>query len=103
MSPAAFTRRYTVLTEEGYRTLRFEEQACVFLEGNRCRIHPVKPTQCRTWPFWSELLESEEAYETEVRAFCPGSRSGPSVPAAEIRRQAAETDRALEEDEAGPT
>ncbi len=23
---------------------------CIFLEGNECRIHPVKPERCRTFP-----------------------------------------------------
>jgi hypothetical protein len=33
------------------------------------------------------LLASRAAYEREVRSFCPGSRSGPIVPAAAIRSQ----------------
>ena len=53
---------------------------CVFLErdGNgraRCAIHAVRPTQCRTWPFWPENLESPDAYR-EAAAGCPGMRAG---------------------------
>lgn len=47
---------------------------CVFLEdGNEtsCRIHPVKPERCRSWPFWPELLASPEAFRAACR-LCPG-------------------------------
>lgn len=28
-----------------------EDDACIFLENNRCRIHAVNPRACRTYPF----------------------------------------------------
>lgn len=59
-----------------------------------CQVHDHKPVQCRTWPFWEELLESPETYEAEVRNFCPGSRSGKRISADEIRRQMKETEEA---------
>ena len=38
---------------------------CVFLapaaHGTRkCRIYPIRPTQCRTWPFWKSNLASPD-------------------------------------------
>ena len=52
---------------------------CVFLkrEGGRsyCLIHPVRPTQCRTWPFWSENLRSGEAWNSAAGT-CPGMNQG---------------------------
>jgi hypothetical protein len=52
---------------------------CIFLirEQGRtgCAIHPVRPAQCRTWPFWSENLRSASAWETAGRD-CPGINSG---------------------------
>ena len=28
---------------------------CVFFEAGRgCTVYPVRPRQCRTWPFWGE-------------------------------------------------
>lgn len=83
----AFDERYTVLDPGGHRTLRFAEGRCVFLDGTECSVHEAKPVQCRTWPFWEELLASRETYREQVLEFCPGSRSGPRVPAAEVRRQ----------------
>ncbi|RJP36805.1 MAG: YkgJ family cysteine cluster protein [Phycisphaerales bacterium] len=53
---------------------------CVFLErrpdgSTGCRIYPVRPVQCRTWPFWPELLHSRDAWERAKRK-CPGMDQG---------------------------
>lgn len=95
----AFDARYMQKDPEGHPTLRFEDGRCVFLEGTECSVHEAKPTQCRTWPFWEELLVSREAYRKQVQGFCPGSRSGPTVPAAEIRRQMVWTEAEFERGE----
>ena len=44
--------------------------ACVFLdrETNQCGIYSARPIQCSTYPFWSNILESEEKWNDEVRA-----------------------------------
>lgn len=63
---------------------------CSFLdkETRRCQIYPVRPKQCRTWPFWNSNLESPEAWE-ETKRLCPGAGKGNFVPLEEIQRQAA--------------
>ena len=37
------------------------DEACVYLtDDNRCRIHPVKPDKCRTFPFeWTNPDSAE--------------------------------------------
>jgi len=82
-----FQDRFTESDADGYRGLRFESGHCVFLDGASCSVHAAKPVQCRTWPFWPELLRSRAAYAREVQSFCPGSRAGELVPAEEIQRQ----------------
>ncbi len=44
--------------------------ACVFLdrETNMCGIYSVRPIQCSTYPFWTNILESEQKWNEEVRA-----------------------------------
>jgi Fe-S-cluster containining protein len=54
---------------------------CVFLERGpdgctKCKIHKVKPTQCRTWPFWDQNLKSPDAW-AEAGHKCPGINRGP--------------------------
>ena len=49
-----------------------EGKGCPLLDADRqCRVHAVKPSQCRTFPFWSELLDDERAW-LEARRDCPG-------------------------------
>ncbi len=67
---------------------------CVFLkrdaEGRRtCSIYPVRPLQCRTWPFWDTLLESPEEWDAAAHD-CPGMNKGKKYDLVqiEIRRTA---------------
>ncbi len=47
-----------------------EDFACVFfdVDQKRCTIYPVRPRQCRTFPFWEQYKNNEQ----EVRDECPG-------------------------------
>ena len=62
---------------------------CVFFdkEHRRCTIYPVRPKQCRTWPFWNSNLETPEDWR-EVQKGCPGAGNGDFVSLDEIKRQA---------------
>lgn len=66
---------------------------CSFLDkgSRRCTIYPVRPKQCRTWPFWNSNLESREAW-AEASKGCPGMGQGNFIPLEEIQRQAAIVD-----------
>lgn len=48
---------------------------CVMLENGLCRAYPVRPAQCRTFPFWQENLRSSAAWERAARR-CPGVNRG---------------------------
>ena len=48
-----------------------KNQDCIFLEGDGCRIHSVKPDQCASWPYWPELLESSHGFEYG-KSYCEG-------------------------------
>src|SRR4051812_29382649 len=49
----------------GRRTLREKANGdCVFYDPKKgCTVYPVRPAQCRTWPFWESNVESPEAWE----------------------------------------
>jgi len=78
-----FRKRYTrqvagspSLTE----TKRGRDYDCVFLthdaSGKRgCSIYPVRPTQCRTWPFWPENIASPRDWADAAKT-CPGMQQG---------------------------
>ncbi len=52
---------------------------CIFLkrdgEKSFCGIYPVRPLQCRTWPFWTENLRSTDAWNRAALT-CPGMNRG---------------------------
>jgi len=53
---------------------------CVFLQktrqGKGCIIYPVRPRQCRSWPFWPNNLVSPNAWNSTAQN-CPGINRGP--------------------------
>lgn len=62
---------------------------CVFLKFDKddkalCSVYPVRPTQCRTWPFWSNNLQSPRDWQ-HVTRICPGSGKGQFYPIENIR------------------
>ncbi len=48
------------------------EYQCLFFdyEKKRCEIYPVRPTQCRTFPFWDRYKDEKNI--EEVKKECPG-------------------------------
>ena len=48
---------------------------CLFLEKKKCSIYKARPTQCRSWPFWSENMESK-VWNNDISKFCPGIGKG---------------------------
>ena len=57
---------------------------CIFLQHNSdgkriCGIYPVRPHQCRTWPFWTVNLKSVSAWR-EASQKCPGMNNGRDYP-----------------------
>jgi len=60
---------------------------CVFYDkAAGCTIYPVRPGQCRTWPFWDSNVRTPEDWE-ETCERCPGSGQGDLIPAEEITRR----------------
>jgi len=73
------------------RTLREKGNGdCVFWDRRAgCTVYPVRPTQCRTWPFWASNVESPEAWQ-QTAAGCPGCGRGELIPVEEITRRVRE-------------
>jgi len=62
----------TFLIKVGYRYSLKEKPykdgfACIFFE-NGCKIYPVRPQQCRTFPFWDYYKNRID----ELKKECPG-------------------------------
>jgi Fe-S-cluster containining protein len=79
-----YTRR------EGGTRRSLKEKAngdCVFYDPDTgCTVYPVRPRQCRTWPFWECNTHSPEAWAKAAQS-CPGMNRGELIPAEEITRR----------------
>lgn len=73
-----FEKQYCIRTRSQLRLRKPPDRQCTFHRENCCSIHPAKPTQCRAFPYWPELLESETAW-AEAAAYCPGMDQGDLV------------------------
>lgn len=74
MSIHQFEKNYLVEVEDGRKSLREMPGSfdCVFLEGQkRCGLYDVRPTQCRTFPFWPQNIATPEAWKETAR-HCEG-------------------------------
>ena len=74
--------RQKYLKRVGLRTTIVEQPGtkdCIFLqEANdqkRCMIYPVRPGQCRMWPFWPSNLTSSAAWNKAAQK-CGGINRG---------------------------
>lgn len=50
-----------------------------------CAIYPVRPLQCRTWPFWKSNLETPQTWDAANQR-CPGMNQGRKFSQKEIER-----------------
>ncbi len=77
-------------TKQAHRGRSLREKAngdCVFWErGTGCTVYPVRPPQCRTWPFWGSNVAAPEDWE-RTKEVCPGSGQGELISADEIGRR----------------
>ena len=86
MRVGEFTKKHCEKTGGIYHLIEVKGQPdCKFLEGTRCGVYEGRPTQCRTWPFWPEVMEAK-SWKKDVVDFCPGVGKGPLIPAEEIER-----------------
>ena len=75
LSLHAFRRRYMLKDLDGAPSLRIRRNGdCIFWDRG-CTIYPVRPRQCRTFPFWPENLESPQAWAAATRT-CHGAGKG---------------------------
>jgi Fe-S-cluster containining protein len=80
MTTAELRQKY--LRRVGLRTTIIEHRTtrdCIFLHDiagqKKCMIYPVRPSQCRTWPFWSDNLTDANAWNKAAQK-CPGINRG---------------------------
>jgi Fe-S-cluster containining protein len=80
IEPEQLRQKY--LRRVGFRTTIVEQvgtKDCIFLRKidgqKRCTIYPVRPNQCRTWPFWPDNLANTDAWNKAAQR-CSGINRG---------------------------
>ncbi|MCL2706075.1 MAG: YkgJ family cysteine cluster protein [Spirochaetaceae bacterium] len=61
---------------------------CIFWDNGGCTIYDQRPLQCKTYPFWSSVLNSPEDWEVLGRN-CPGVNTGKHYTRKEIEEKLA--------------
>lgn len=98
LDPAEFVRWHTRPAEGRRSLLELSGGDCEFLERRAdgktgCRIHAVRPAQCRTWPFWDSNVRTRRGWDAAGRG-CPGINRGRSHPLMVIQSALAENEAA---------
>ncbi len=60
--------------EDGHSIKEDADGRCLFYDDG-CRIYPVRPRQCRTFPFWVSIMRAEFHWHATCRQ-CPGIGTG---------------------------
>lgn len=74
------------LTEHGYDCVFLDRESQPGIAG--CRLYEARPSQCRSWPFWPENLESKASWDSaRTQTPCPGMGHGPLISVESITAQ----------------
>jgi Fe-S-cluster containining protein len=79
-----FETRYVYRTKNVSRLRVPRHAECPFLSSHGCTVHPVKPIQCRTFPFWPELVDDKKEWAKTAK-WCPGIGKGSHVSTEHVR------------------
>jgi Fe-S-cluster containining protein len=71
----------------GYRVSLLEKDNfdCIFLTEKGCGCYESRPLQCRTYPFWPSIVESETTWNKEAES-CPGMNKDKKIKAKNIKK-----------------
>lgn len=91
LSVDEFGRQFVRQVGRDYSLIERPGGDCIFWDrAVGCTVYEARPTQCRTWPFWSETIETPEDW-ADVQRTCPGSGKGAWHSVEEIEAAAART------------
>lgn len=71
----------------------YQNGDCTYFDPvkRHCKVYPVRPQQCRTWPFWRSNISSKEKWD-EVCETCPGAGQGTFFSLEEVEERARRVD-----------
>lgn len=86
---------YLELSESEFRNIYIDREKspqqlfnpsddCIFLKDLKCQVYDVRPSQCRTFPFWGEIIKSKYRWKY-IKTQCEGVDQGRLYSYEEIR------------------
>lgn len=76
LSVQQFGRSYLRKIGHQYSLIEKSNKDCIFWNDDvGCEIYKDRPSQCRQFPFWPEIMESRSDWEREAKQ-CPGMNQG---------------------------
>jgi uncharacterized protein len=84
MTKEGFTKKYLHRHWADVYNLDFPDtEPCIFLKEDGCAIYEVRPSQCRTFPFWPENMSNPKVWR-DLEKLCPGIGEGKTYKIDEI-------------------
>ena len=77
-----FVREYVRKVGARYSLIEKIGGDCIFYDSG-CKIYPVRPSQCRTFPFWKENLQNIRTWQQAAKE-CEGMNQGKTYSKEEI-------------------
>ena len=84
ISVSEFRRRHVRKVKKRFSLVERANGDCIFYHDG-CIIYPVRPSQCRSFPFWRENLARASDWE-DAAVSCPGMNTGRLYSIQEIGR-----------------
>ena len=71
----------------------YQNGDCTFFDAEKrhCKVYPVRPIQCQTWPFWQSNVASEQKWG-QVCEDCPGAGQGTFFSLEQVEERASRMD-----------
>ena len=73
--PVTFENQCLYPYKSAFSIKEHRDGRCLFFNSD-CTIYPMRPNQCRTFPFWFSNLRSKRSWQ-KIAAACPGIGQGP--------------------------
>ena len=80
-----FMKKFTEKADGFVSIMSRPNGTCVFYQDG-CTIYPVRPIQCRTFPFWSDVVKSPHRWQEQAKK-CKGMNKGKIWDVETVREQ----------------
>jgi len=89
LSQRAFLKEYT--NQLGFDpSLKTKPKSgdCIFLKDKTCAIYAIRPKQCRSFPWWTDIMKTRGSWN-QTKKWCEGidHEDAPLIPFEEIEKQ----------------